>query len=461
MGGNKKTALIIFFLSLFLYVSLGLFSPLWRDGGIYFYAAQRVAEGIPPYVGIFDHKGPGMPLILGLLLRGYRIFFRPLPLYELLFLRSILAITCSLIPVFLYLIGVEFFREKTALISALIFLSFAGFSVYAGGGPRPKSLMLLFEVMFFYFMAKDKPFWGGVFSSLAAIIWQPMGLLSLVGLFVLSDRRKILGYLSGLVLPAILTLSYFAYHGAVGELWNGAVVFNIKYLDRNNILVNSRNIIRSILRGYPNSSVFVVLGILAFPFLCRAKKCPKILLWTFPWPLLWSLIDYQNYPDLFPVLPYAALGAGYLLGKAIDTDLKFKIVVSGLVVLSFIPLGFFSGPYLLRQYKEANRIKKKFSGKIITIGAPHYMALASLKNPDRYLFVIRGIDRKIEREFPGGIKGWLDHLNKYGAKALVLGPTKGKAWPEIKKWVKKNYRPLPGFRFFRVYLSRRIRKYSP
>ena len=49
-----------------VYSRYGLHGELGRSGGITLYGGQKMSEGIPPYVGIFDIPGPLAPMLAGL-----------------------------------------------------------------------------------------------------------------------------------------------------------------------------------------------------------------------------------------------------------------------------------------------------------------------------------------------------------------------------------------------------------
>lgn len=447
----SNKVLFIFIISLILYLSVGLNAPLQRDPGIYVYSAQRVSEGIPPYKSIFDHKSPGAPLLLGGALKVYRMFSSNI-LGEILFLRILTIILISLIPVILFLIAKEFLGEKPAFISALVFITFWGFSYFAAGGPRPKSFMLLFEVLFLYLMIKRNYFWAGFFASAAAIVWQPLILFCLAGLYLSIKEKRAMAFIWGGSILPILTVIYFLYHGALSYLWEGAVVFNLKYLMANSLMTNLYNIKVSLLNNYRNSVPFILLGVFFFPFFLLDKKTHKILLYTFPLPILWSLADFQGAPDLYPLLPYAALGMGYLIKKFELKKVEYYTLIILLILIAFFPIE--KNNTLKRQYEEVRIIKKRFKGRIATIGAPHFMALAGIKNPSRYVFILRGIDRKIEKEYSGGIKGWLNFLSRKNPRIIVFGQTKGQHAPEIRRWLNKNFHRVKRKGYFKIYLKK-------
>jgi hypothetical protein len=48
----------ILLISAWIYAQYGFNGPLKRDAANHLYAGQQMAEGIPPYVSIFNHKTP-------------------------------------------------------------------------------------------------------------------------------------------------------------------------------------------------------------------------------------------------------------------------------------------------------------------------------------------------------------------------------------------------------------------
>ena len=64
--GGLALPLLVLALAVFVYGLYGLDGVLLRDYSIYLYSGQMVAEGVPPYVSAFDHKGPLSPMIAGL-----------------------------------------------------------------------------------------------------------------------------------------------------------------------------------------------------------------------------------------------------------------------------------------------------------------------------------------------------------------------------------------------------------
>ena len=66
LANQLALPLLVLALAVFVYSLYGFDDVMLRDYSIYLYSGQRMAEGIPPYASVFDHKGPLSPMIAGL-----------------------------------------------------------------------------------------------------------------------------------------------------------------------------------------------------------------------------------------------------------------------------------------------------------------------------------------------------------------------------------------------------------
>src|ERR671933_1327320 len=102
--------LLVLFLAVFVYGMYGFDGALPLDYSIYLYSGQRMAEGVPPYVSAFDHKGPLSPMIAGL---GVMLSW-PLGWDDVYTVRLIFFTTACLGVVAVYLLGACVFRSRVA-----------------------------------------------------------------------------------------------------------------------------------------------------------------------------------------------------------------------------------------------------------------------------------------------------------------------------------------------------------
>ncbi|MDQ4043038.1 MAG: hypothetical protein M3118_04390, partial [Actinomycetota bacterium] len=136
MVGRLALPLLVLALSVLVYGLYGFDGVLLRDYSIYLYSGQMVAEGVPPYVSAFDHKGPLSSMIagLGVTLSG------PLGWNDIYTVRLVFFTTACLGVVAVYLLGACVFRSRVAgFFAALTLLGCYGFAQPAGSGPEPKT----------------------------------------------------------------------------------------------------------------------------------------------------------------------------------------------------------------------------------------------------------------------------------------------------------------------------------
>ena len=446
--------LLVLFLAVFVYGMYGFDGVLPLDYSIYLYSGQRMAEGVPPYVSIFDHKGPLSPMIAGLgvmlskLLDGDDIYT----------VRAVFFATGCLTVVAVYLLGKSVFRSQVAgFFAALTFLGFYAYGYPAASGPEPKTPMVLFQTLSLLLASQKRWFWAGCFGSLAFLVWQPMGVFSMM-VFVLAvtrpkgERRDAaLRALGGIVMPLLVIVGYFYYYGALGELLDGVVLFNALYLTRGDYTTTplvymvvsdptlSQTLLDPSLLWESVSGVVlpyitmlgpIVIGlamIIRLYFLKPYQYRFAPILLSLPAPFLWAFIDFALSEDFFVYLPYAAIGFGAFAASMIQrTKTPWLVgILLGMLLLGIAIANTFeevnapaankllaTNISLSEQREGASRIEEKFGKdiRIASVNSPQVLALLHRENPNPYLFITAGIDRYIDAKEPGGFEGWLKGL---------------------------------------------------
>ncbi|MGI9048057.1 MAG: ArnT family glycosyltransferase [Rubrobacteraceae bacterium] len=430
--------LVILGLATFVYSLYGFEGPLYRDYGIYLYGGQRMADGVPPYVSIFDHKGP-----LPVMIAGIGAVIAELSNWDDIYaVRLVFFITGCLSVVAVYLLGGSVFRSRVAgLFAALTFLGFYSFARSVASGPDAKTPMVLFEALSLYLASRKSWFWAGFSGSLALLVWQPMGLLA-AGVVILAftqprDARYRASFraLAGLTVPLVLTVSYYWYEGALDKLADGLFLFNLLYINRGSLpILKPIGPISQLLNWYGIMLVPIVVGlcvILSLYFLRPLKYRYAPILISLPLFALWSLTDFQTPDDFYVFLPYAAIGFGALLAAAlrrVETPRLIGVVLAaGLLVAAVANTPVIEGtanqkPSLAAQRESARQIQQKFGrdARLISINAPQVFVFLDQKNPNPYLFTTEGIDRIIAARTPGGFEGWLNELEDYDPEAIAF-----------------------------------------
>lgn len=430
--------LAAFLLAAIIYGIYGFDGPLYRDYGIYLYGGQRMADGAPPYAGVFDHKGP-LPVALaglGVVFSGW------LGTDDVYTVRSVFFVVGCLSAVAVYLLGESAFRSRAAgFLAALTFIGFQGYSVSVGSGPEPKTPVVLFQALCLAMMLQKRWFWAGLCGSLATLTWQPMGILLAVGFSLAAFRpaaerwSAMSRFAAGSALPLVATFLYFLYNGAVRQLFDGLFLFNLLRVSRSGEppYMNPRRILSPVVEGY-DFMVFPALvglgAILALYFLRPLRRRFAPILLSLPLFAAWSLTDFQVPEDFYVFLPYASIGFGAALafaarrlGGRVAAPLMGVVLFGAAVVGGpLVDESATPGPNLREQESSARQISRDLGedARVASINAPQVLALLHETNPNSYLFITDGIDRQISAAYPGGFEGWLRDLGRYDPAGVAF-----------------------------------------
>src|ERR671911_118309 len=394
--GGLALPLLVLALAVFVYGLYGLDGVLLRDYSIYLYSGQMVAEGVPPYVSAFDHKGPLSPMIAGL---GVVLSW-PLGWDDVYTVRLIFLTTACLGVVAVYLLGASVFRSRVA----------------------------------------------GFFAALALLVWQPMAVFAFVAFLLAVTRPRgerggaVLRALAGISLPPAAVLAYFYYHGALGDFFDGFVLFNFLYLQRGdfNLTYHVVGAVINIALPYGTMLIPIVIGLVVILRLYVKRpyehRFVPILL-SLPVPVLWSLRDFQLADDFYVFLPYAAIGFGSFLAAAIRRTHAPPVLTAlmGTILLTIALANTWSGINaassnrllgtdidLPTQREGALEIEERFGkdAKLASINSPQILVLLHQENPNPYIWTTAGVDRLIEAKTEGGFEGWLEELEAYDPDAI-------------------------------------------
>ncbi len=445
MDSKLTLPLLVLALAVIVYGLYGFDDILLRDYSIYLYSGQRMAEGIPPYVSVFDHKGPLSPMLAGLGAAFSGLF----NLDDVYTVRAVFFAAGCLAVVAVYLLGESVFRSRAAgFFAALALLGCYGFAQPVASGPEPKTPMVLFEALSLLFMVQKRWFWAGLFGSLAFLIWQPMAIFPFVAFLLAVARPReerygaALRVSAGIATPLLVTLAYFYYHGATGDFLQGFVLFNFQHLLRGETPIVYHLVVAAYNIVVPYSTMLapITIGLLTIVVLYFRRpyqyRFAPILL-SFPAPILWSLDDFQLADDFYVFLPYAAIGFGAFLALAIRRARNplvpaavLSAILLGIALANTLDVVSSSSAQRLKgtttdlndQREGAAAVEARFGedAKLASINSPQLMVLLEKENPNPYLWITAGVDRKIEATIPGGFEGWLQGLEEYDPDAITF-----------------------------------------
>jgi hypothetical protein len=444
--GAWLAGLLVFLAAAAAYACGGNLGRLTHDDAIYLYGGQELARGTPVYLGVFDHKGPLGQIVCALgvwsadllgtdTVRATRTLF--------------LAISAGCAAGMFALALALFRNRRQAVLTGLLFVCFFGFGAFAFSGNRPKTLMVLFQVLTFVLCVRGRWLGAGVTGALAALTWQPTGLFLLVVMVLAWCRERGRGLgrvVLGALIPALLVAGMFAAQGALGTLIDASLRFNLEFLESPGSLRGTYRAAMRILL-YGGMGLPTLVGLVVFlsfyVWRFRRSRAPEgrglardrfaVVLFTFPFPALWSLHDFQQYPDFFVFLPYVSLGLGWVLAAALqgvaermelrERGRRVLLVAPAVLLLVFAGAGYRFGSRmdLLQQEAEVAAFERAYGdAPLAVVGVPEALVLLERRNVTRYGFVMRGIAAYIEAREPGGFAGWLASIDAAGPEVLIV-----------------------------------------
>jgi len=473
LGDPVMTALV----ALVVYALHGYDGALNLDLGVFIYGGLHVAQGTPPYIGVFNSVGPLADVVPGLAMwLGHLIGVDPI-LSARLFFTALSALCCSLVCV----LARDTLGSRTAgFLAPAVFLTFEEFLQLASDGPREKTTMVVFLIACQILLGRRRWALAGACAALATLTWQPAFLVALGGVAAATlighqDRRRgiLLRFTIGGLVPSVATVGYFVWVGALSEAIDGFFLVNVKYTRQPSALT-SPNWTWAIEWSAYHWSLLLILGGLAALLLLGARSLASArgptaspmarrmvscavgaLVGT-----VWTLLVVNGGPDLFMLLPYAALGVAgatvRLLGRLPHRLALFGAV--GVVSLGVVVAGVESvttrdeGLRLERADVSAVLATEPPDATVVSLSAPQVLALAGRDSPVPYQIMITTQERYLDATYPGGMDGFLATLIAARPTFVVVGHSFLESWPN--RWLERDFRRVGGGAGWVWYLSR-------
>ena len=441
---------------------------LSRDLGIYAYAGQQVADGVPPYVGVLNRAGPLAHLLPGL----GAMLARLVGMDDLLGMRLLylaLAVGCVVV---VYLLGRDLFGSPWAgLASAAAFLSFSGFIAFASDGPREKTPMLLFLLLALLAAARRRWLAAGFLLGLATLVLQiiiSVGAPALLVAALLGERGRArftacLRIAAGGLAALGAAVLYFVAVDHLHDFVEAYVLINATYTRAGPWQAGDW---AHVVRGYGASTAILVGGLVALPVLAMGahrRRDPTA-------PLLaglgvgavtgiaWMARDFDSWPDVYPVLPLAALGAGGTVA-ALARRLDHRVAIALTVTLSLVALGlaltFSVGQRDHRLDAQRRSVDAMLAelpfATIVSLQAPQPLVLSGRRNPTRHQMFSNGLGDYVDDTWPGGLPAFQQEILDTRPDLVAIGTPGNRRW---RRAMRADYQVVgspPGW----VWLARR------
>lgn len=438
--------------ALVVYALHGTNGLLSRDLAVYSYAGQQVADGVPPYVGILNragplaHAGPAIAVWVARLVGADELFAM-----RLLFLGFAVATVCAV-----YLLGRSLFGSRpAALVTAAAFLTFQGFIEYASNGPREKTPMTLFLVIALLAVVKRRWFTAGVFASLATLCLQIAffvgGTAVLLGALVLARGARLRAparVVLGGAVPALVYVAYAAATGSLDEAVDAFVAINAEYTTPDPPLPRLEEAWEGLVDAYGTSLWVGIVGLLGLALVAatlvlpaarrRLPFLPALLVLTAAGAasLAWNTHEYDAWPDLFPVLPLAAVGIGALfrvlaglLPRRPQVVLAASLAV--LATTAAVNYSVTTRDHRLTQQRasvQAVLAELPDDATIVSVEAPQPLVLSGRTNPTRHQMFSAGLSDYLDDTWPGGREGFRRSVAEGDADLVALGDPVSATW---------------------------------
>jgi 4-amino-4-deoxy-L-arabinose transferase-like glycosyltransferase len=458
-----------------LYSQFGLDNELSRDEAIYAYAGQQFAHGVPFYSSIFEQKTPLAAILAGV----GAVIARALEANDLHTIRLVFFAFACLTVVGVYLLAKDLWNSRlTGLLAAAVFASFRGFAVDALGGPDAKTPGICFAVFSMALLVRRRWFWGAFAGSLAFLVWQPLGIyvaLAVVLAAIAPGREQRWSRLkrvaAGAAIPIAAVVLYLALSGALDRFIVAAFLFPLFGLQREHESLGDRFSLigQKLAESYGTSGVVLVFGgllLVCALFAARVRRfrglasslhdpyCGVVFASFVP-IVVFSLFDFQGYPDVFPALPYAAIGWGGAWAAATHgahgERARHAVTALGCAAVAVI-VGLSwhafdtapeNTPGLVAQRTDASSLDRLLrpGETLYVFQDPRALVLTRRRNPDRFVYVGGGIAKWRVDHTAGGFPAWKARVAASHPTIVVMG----RFWDDqyaiaMKSWLHQVYR---------------------
>jgi hypothetical protein len=365
-----------------------------------------------------------------------------------------------------------------AIVGAVTFASFRGFAADALGGPDAKTPGVLLSVVALLLLVERRWFWAAFLGSLAFLDWQPLGIYALaavVGAFLVGEARwRQTAYaIAGAAIPLVATVLYMAIAGDLSKFVEASFTFPATGLDRDPVTFWQRltAIVAVVNEHYHLSRVLLWGGLLLLPVVLLRRRVDRpaiaLVLLTLLGFVALTLTDFQGYPDLFPLLPYAALGIAGVAAIAVAERGRAAVAVALVLMALLVGLSFKRylgaserGPALSLERAYADRIERLLEpgDRLYALGDPTLLVLTGLRNPTRYVYLGSGVDEWAIKHKFGSFAGWQAEIRAVDPPVVVMNTWVAPLSVRMRAWLTKTYGPETQVGNWRLWVKPELRE---
>ncbi len=451
---------------LFLFVAtlvvLWQYDPLHRsiyhDPGIFAYLSQLVAQGFALHKYAFNEQASLTFLVGGTAMRVGDVF----GLHHLISFRFAGMLVMAGVVTLTYITGALFTRSRAiAFFAGLVMLGYNGYAMRAATTLEPKSLALALGLATIYFLFKRKWVLAGACAGAAGLAWQIAWGYLIVALllaaiqggknFSTRARAVLITVIPALVLFAFYFI-YFYWKGAHIEMIQQTFLAPIVMHQVGSKSFDARifKLAKTFYLGFGAHVVFGILGasgfltwlgahlvpdlkglrvvlhrVLYFFFQNRRTSATLLVVFGF---LFYSYLDFQNYPDWIPLLPFISMFAAWLVwticlrafkrwnASPITQRVAFTVVAIVFAVISTFhvwqPMGSLSTRNTWQdQQRVADELNQTLGAdaRVWLIGKAEMLFFMRRVNVNKYIYLFGRVDAGAQEFEPGGFRGMVDN----------------------------------------------------
>ena len=242
-----------------------------------------------------------------------------------------------------------------------------------------------------------------------------------------TGRLRALGRVAvGGLVPTLATVGAYAAIGELPVFLDDFLLVNARYTEQSSLTDLPSWGWDILVNGYGRSAWVIVLGIVALPALSLrrlargdGRRDPRTAALVgvgagLLAALVWSVKDFNGWPDAFLLLPFAALGVGGLAGLLADllpARVALAATLAWVLVAAAMSLTYSVGTRdhgLTRQRESVDALRGLLpqDARIMSVGAPQALVLAHERNLSRFQLFDNGLVGYLDDTWPGGKRGY-------------------------------------------------------
>jgi hypothetical protein len=250
--------------------------------------------------------------------------------------------------------------------------------------------------------------------------------------------RAGVAFVAGGAVPSALAVAWFALTRTLHTAVGGFLLINLRDARQPSLILEPTTLLPVLWRAYGPTLLLVPLGVVALVLLALRDR----RLWAVAAAGLaataWSAAVLNGGPDLFVVLPFAALGvAGLVVRGAHHLPLRLRYgvlvaVVGGAVVAATVESIATRSDLLVLEQADIHAVlaTEPADATVLSIDAPQVLALSGRDNPTPYQLFNGTMRRYLDQTLPGGMRGYARQIAALRPTFVVVDESHAGAWPD-------------------------------